>query len=63
MRYIKRVAEGIIHVRVCHTKWHSKEYRAVEGNIFLYVILFAFMYVCCIKSMTYLCSALGVSVS
>ena len=31
--------------------------------IFLYVILFAFMYVCGIKSMTYLCSALGVSAS
>ena len=27
-----RVVEGIIHVCVCHTKWHSKEYKAVPGG-------------------------------
>ena len=41
----------------------AKQCRVVEGIICLYVILFAFMYVCCIKSMSYLCSALGASPS
>ena len=27
-----RVVEGIMHVCVCHTRWHSKEYKAVLGG-------------------------------
>ena len=30
--------KGIVHVYVCHTRWHSKEYKAVPGSGGHYVI-------------------------